>query len=140
MARNYNRNGYSPGHPWFYVLGGPVLPPSVIRAEVVNCNYRGHMERDISRIDALAEPKRSEELRKLREKVLADYRRDLAGYRKAARDLHAFRREHPEAVDEPFHDSVHTALSLKHNHLFNDFAHRIVLDELLSVQPDLFGA
>jgi len=34
---------------------------------------------------------------------------------------------------------IHTGISLKHNHLYNDFAHLLTLDNLLSKQPDLFG-
>ena len=35
-------------------------------------------------------------------------------------------------------NDIHTALSLKHNHLVNNFAHLITLDELLTKQMDLF--
>nr|WP_321440390.1 hypothetical protein [uncultured Hyphomonas sp.] len=131
--------GYTAGHPWFYVLGGPVLPPKAIMAEVAISKYRGWMRHDIEKADALAEPKRSAELRKFREKILIDLRRDLSGYREAAFELHTFRRMYPESSANPFHDDAHTAVSLKFSHLFNDFAHLTTLDDLLAVQRDLFA-
>nr|WP_321440363.1 hypothetical protein [uncultured Hyphomonas sp.] len=130
--------GYGAGHPWFYVLGGRILPPSIIMAEVRISGYCGYMELDIAKADSLAEPKRSAELRRIRKTVLNDLRKDLSGYRRAARAVHAFRREHPEAVEKPFHNDAHTSASLKYCHLFNDFAHLIVLDDLLAAQRDLF--
>jgi leucine dehydrogenase len=36
-------------------------------------------------------------------------------------------------------EGVHVAISLKHNHLVNDFAHLVWLDELITRQGDLFG-
>lgn len=72
----------------------------------------------------------------MKAKALADYCADLAEYRDAARKLHAYRREvHGDAVRC---DGIHQGISLKHNHLFNDLAHLIELDRLLTVQRDLF--
>jgi len=33
---------------------------------------------------------------------------------------------------------IHMSMSLKYNHLYNRFAHLIVIDDYLSQQPDLF--
>lgn len=138
MAREDNRTGYSEGHPWYYVRGGKVLTPRQICEDARTSGYRGYMRHDIEKADALAEPKRSAELRAIREKVMIDLRRDLSGYRRVVFALHALRRAYPEPWDKPSCDDVHTAVSLKHSHLFSDFAHLIWLDDLLMRQPDLF--
>ena len=128
--------GYNPGHPWYYVLGGPVLPPRLIMAAVKLRGYRGYLAADMDRAGSLPEPKRSQALRRMKANALADYRADLTSYRDMARKLHAYRREvHGDAVRC---EGIHQGISLKHNHLFNDFAHLIELDRLLTVQRDLF--
>jgi hypothetical protein len=33
---------------------------------------------------------------------------------------------------------IHMSMSLKHNHIYNQFAHLLTLDELLGRQRDLF--
>ena len=53
----------------------------------------------------------------------------LRHYRRTAEPLH----EEPRCAD------VHVNMSLKVSHLINDFAHLLLLDELLAEQPDLFG-
>lgn len=132
------RNPYLPGHPWYYLLGGPVLMPSAIREAASRSTYHGYRAADIDKVDAMQEPKRSAALRAIREEVLAELRRDLSRYREVACKLRRYRRE---TAHEPFPDisaDVHTAISLKHNHLYNDFAHLLRLDALLSRQRDLF--
>ena len=57
---------------------------------------------------------------------------DFAGYRRV---VHELRRHSPEVTCEECHE-VHTAVGLKHNHLFNDLAW---IDELLAIQLDLFA-
>lgn len=130
--------GYCSGHPWYYNLGGKVLSPKQILESVKASGYQGYMREDIAAADAKAEPQRSELLRALRAKVMDDLARDLSGYRARARELHAFRKVQGEPC-EPSCADIHTNISLKHNHLFNDFAHLVWLDELLSHQLDLFG-
>ena len=41
--------------------------------------------------------------------------------------------------ENPVCRDIHTNISLKHNHLFNNLAHLHYIDELLSFQEDLFG-
>lgn len=129
--------GRGPGHPWYYVLGGAVLPPRAILERTRARNYRGYMSCEIDRIDRMDEPKRSEALRSIKDRVLKDYRADLSIYRQCACELHRTRREcqndPPECLD------IHVSLSLKHNHLWNNLAHLAELDRLLSRQGDLFG-
>lgn len=130
--------GYSPGHPWYYFLGGKVLGPKSILKDVLASGYRGYRT-DIDKALSLVEPKRSEMLRKIRGNVVLQYHADLERYREVIRELQK----------TPIHDRrpdgtvssapVHTSASLKYCHLYNDLAHLIRIDEALSVQGDLFG-
>lgn len=132
-----DRHYYEPGHPWCYVLGGPVLYPSGILAGVRRQAYQGYRT-DIDAGDRLPEPQRSAELRRIRSEILADLRADLSRYRGVVSALRRHRRQpgdhRPECAD------VHVSVSLKHNHLANDFAHLLKIDALLAQQPDLFSA
>ncbi len=130
--------GYSSGHPWYYHLGGRPLFPKQIREETRAGGYRGYAQDDIADADRLAEPKRSQSLRAFQAQFTDDLRRDLSRYRQCVRNLRLYRMKHAGDALEPVCDGVHVAVSLKHNHLVNDFAHLIWLDELLSRQRDLF--
>jgi len=83
--------GYRPGHPWYYVLGGRVLPPRAILESVQTGEYRGYMASDFDRADRLPEPKRSQSLRAIREAVRHSYRSNLSRYRELACKLHQAR-------------------------------------------------
>lgn len=124
-----DHQGYGSGHPWYYHLGGAVLTPKQILCDVESDGYHGFLS-DISEADRLREPKRSQALRRHRESVLADLNRDLSIYRRVVRKLRLNGREDMDAC---------VAVSLKHNHLYNDFGHLAWLDQLLAVQGDLFG-
>lgn len=130
--------GYSSGHSWYYHLGGKPLSPKEIRAEVLASDYRGYAREDIEAADRLAEPKRSQKLRALQERFRDDLRRDLSRYRQCVRALRLYRAKHADEAVEPVCDGVHVAISLKHNHLVDDFAHLIWLEDLLWRQRDLF--
>lgn len=129
-------NPYTPGHPWFYVLGGPVQPPSVILVSVKERGYQGYRD-DIDVADKREEPQRSAELRRIRDDVRAEFWKDISRYREVVRDLHRYRADRTPD-EKPEYAEVHGNVSLKHNHLFNDFAHLLKLDDLLSQQADLF--
>ena len=131
-------NGYGAGHPWYYVLGGPILKPRQIIKRIKENGYQGYMADDIKIADKKPEPQRSEALRAIKGNVIRSYRRDLSCYRKLACELRRYQQEHALAIDSPVCESIHTNISLKHNQLYNDFAHLVLLDELLSHQPDLF--
>lgn len=127
---------YGAGHPWYYVLGGPLLGPASIRRAVLERGYRGYLAQEIDAANNKSEPQRSEALRCLKQQALCDFRQSLLRYRQLARELRAFRmsgQTETECTD------LHTAISFKHNHLFNDIAQLIVLDHCLSQQRDLFG-
>ena len=86
----------------------------------------------------MAEPKRSTVLRGMRDKFRADLARDLSRYRECVRELRRTDWELPDGSKAMSCGEIHTALSLKHNHMVNNFGHLIYLDELLSKQMDLF--
>ncbi len=130
--------GYSSGHSWYYHLGGKPLSPKQIRAEVHASDYRGYAAADIVAADRLAEPKRSQRLRAFQARFQDDLRRDLSRYRQCVRALRLYRAAHDGRAIERVCDGVHVAISLKHNHLVNDFAHLIWLEDLLALQRDLF--
>lgn len=130
--------GYSSGHSWYYRLGGKPLFPKQIREETRASGYRGYAESDIEAADGLTEPRRSQKLRGLQARFRADLRRDLSRYRECVRLLRAYRVAHGDAPFEDIQTDLHLAVSLKHNHLVNDFAHLIWLEDLLSRQRDLF--
>ena len=134
----YEHEGYNPGHPWYYFLGGRPKRPKEILEATRACGYQGYAREDIADADAMAEPKRSEALRALRSKFEADLSKDISRYRECVRELRQTEWQQPDRSHVVACDDVHTALSLKHNHIANNFGHLIYLDELLSRQLDLF--
>jgi hypothetical protein len=132
-------SGYHPGHPWYYHLGGRPLTLKQIRENVLWSGYRGYKAGDIAAIGRKAEPQRSAELRRLRARFLAELKDDISRYRDVARNLRRYREGGSEDCTAVCCNNVHVAVSLKHNHIYNDFGHMILLDELLNRQGDLFG-
>ncbi len=131
---------YNSGHPWYYYLGGAVLYPKQIIEDVKATGYCGYLVEEIESLDQCDEPQRSEGLRKLRIKIVEEINSDLSRYRALARELHEYCKTQPPIQEgvSVAHD-IHTNISLKHNHLFNGFAHLITIDDFLAIQPDLFG-
>lgn len=132
-------HGYSSGHPWYYHLGGKRLSLKEIQAEVIASGYRGYRADDIENADQMAEPKRSETLRRLRADANRSLREDVSRYRELARKLTAHRRASGDEPTGGICDCVHTNIGLKHNHIYNQFAHLHFIDSLLAKQGDLFG-
>ncbi len=131
-------NAYGAGHCWYYKLGGEILKPKAIIKSVRDRNYKGYMASDIQAAEKKPEPQRSQALRAIKDKVIKDYRRDLSRYRELACELRRYRQENGLVDHGSCALDLHTSISLKHNHLFNDFGHLAYLDKLLSYQPDLF--
>lgn len=131
--------GYRPGHPWYYYLSAAPLTLKQIRENVRASGYRGYLADDIAAIDRKAEPQRSAELRRLRAKFMADLKSDVSRYREVVRALSRYRQSGQSECTAACCNDVHVAVSLKHNHLYNDFGHLILLDNLLNRQRDLFG-
>ena len=131
-------HGYSAGHPWYYVLGGDTPRIKEIRDHVASRSYRGYLAEDIETANKLPEPKRTEALEALRNSANKALQEDISRYRRAAQELRAFRDLDGDKSAEPVCLDVHVALSLKFNHLFNDFAHLHYLDSLPK-QLDLFA-
>ncbi len=137
-TENYEHRGYCPGHPWFYFLGGkPRRPKEILEATRLS-GYQGYARDRIAAADAMAEPKRSETLRAMRSGFETDLKRDISRYRECVRELRRTDWIMPDGEAVISCSEIHTSLSLKHNHMVNDFAHLIWLDELLSQQLDLF--
>ena len=130
-----NLPGYNFGHPWYYVLGGEILLPKQIRAEVSAGNYQGYMAEEINAVDNKPEPHRSEALRAFKEKFLKDLAEDISRYRQIACAIRRDRAENPIFI-EP---DIHADISLKYAHIYNDFAHLNYIEDLLAQQGDLFS-
>lgn len=116
-----------------------MLTSKQIKANVIRSGYKGYLGDDIAAADRMSEPQRSQALRSLRARGMEEFKRDIGGYRRRALDLHRYRATNPLPERPTCCADVHTNISLKHNHLINDFAHIITIDEMLSVQTDLFG-
>ncbi|WP_367389080.1 hypothetical protein [Lewinella sp. LCG006] len=140
VGQNPNKNnGYEPGHPWYYFLGGTVRTPRQIMEAVQNSGYLGYDVERIEKADARMEPQHSEALRQLKTEALDAYKKDLARYRELAFQLSQKRKNERTAEQGRACEDIHVNLSLKHNHLYNRFAHLIQLEERLQRQLDLFG-
>lgn len=130
--------GYNAGHPWYYLLGNPVLSLKQIRNKAISCSYRGYRSDDIHVAAKKAEPHRSAALQKLRNAALHQLANDISQYRNCVFKL----RNHQDRIginpSATVCDDIHVAVSLKHNHIYNDFAHLACLDELPNRQGDLF--
>ncbi len=129
--------GYSAGHPWYYVRGGTVPTLKQIRGYASKFEKRGYMADEVETAHRLPEPRRGATLAKIRAQVLQSMRGDISGYRKAARQLAAYRGKHGFNEDPPRCEDVHVAISLKFCHTLNDFIHLRQLDALPS-QLSLF--
>lgn len=134
-----NLTSYNFGHPWYYVLGGKILSPKQIRAEVSAGNYQGYMAEEITAVDNKQEPYRSEALRAFKAKFLNDLAEDISRYRQIACAIRRDRVENPVFIEPDSCADNHTDISLKYAHIYNDFAHLNYIEDLLAQQGDLFG-
>lgn len=132
------KTGYEPGHPWYYLLGGKPPTPKEILEATRHSGYRGYAHERLMALDKLAEPKRSQSLRAERDKFRSNLHRDIRRYRACTRQLRRTVTIIRDGESPISCDDVYSALSLKHNHMVNNFGHLILLDELLSKQKDLF--
>ncbi len=130
---------YSTHHPWYYLLGGEILYPKTIYCMAKTSGYNGYLENEIRNADNRQEPRRSESLRQLRKTIVQELKKNLNRYRILARELNQFRKSDTKIDIHTSCKQVHTNISLKHNHLYNDFAHLFLIDQFLSQQPDLFA-
>jgi len=129
--------GFCSGHPWYYLLGNPVLTPKQIKEEAKASTYRGYRQEEIEAAAAKPEPQRSEALRSIRQRLWDELRKDISGYRQCALQLHRHHEKNGFDPSPTVCDDVHTNICLKHNHIYNGFAHLAFLDELPE-QQDLF--
>jgi len=129
---------YSSGHPWYYVLGGEILFPSQIKASVDLESYSEIMVEDILKAAKMAEPVRSERLRAIRVGLRAGVHSNLNRYRECVRELKILR-DDTSCNAEPKFEDIHQSMSLKHNHIYNDYAQLMICEKYLEQQPDLFA-
>jgi hypothetical protein len=131
--------GYQAGHPWYYLLGGPVPRLKQIKACAAASGYKGFDADVIEAANRLPEPKRSRKLQKLQDSFRNDLRFDIKRYRQLVAKLRKDRQHNGIHQNKPVCCDVHTALSLTFSHLYNDFAHLHTLDQMMYVQQELFG-
>lgn len=129
---------YSPAHPWYYFLGGIVLPPKRIKNLIDDSGRESYRAEEFERLNRKAEPQRSESLRLMKDKIKQDLARDISIYRTVVRELNIERGK--RSVSSPFRmcDDVHTSMSLKYCHIYNDLLHLKYLENMASKQMDLF--
>ena len=130
-------NDYNAGHPWYYKLGGTILRPKEILATVKLSGYQGYMADDIVRIDKKAEPERSKALREIKGKCVKDLWKNISCYRNLAHKLRFERKLSGIDALSGSSNELHTSMSLKHNHIYNDLAHLNYLNTLFT-QFELF--
>lgn len=130
--------GFNISHPWYYLLGGLVPSPKQIRAHAKTKGYGGYMADDIEAASRKSEPQRSEALRAIKAKVMEELQRNLSRYRELARELRLYRCKNTPDMNRPKCHSIHSKISLKFAHIFNDFAHLNYIDSLPELQGDLF--
>lgn len=134
----HTHEGYHSGHPWYYLLGGKRLSLREIKEETRASGYEGYLAREISEADNLAEPRRSQTLRQMRDMAKGDLRGDISRYRELALKLAKRRKAGEDEQHSGACADIHTNISLKHNHICNGFAHLITIERLLAKQGDLF--
>lgn len=138
VSKQSDQRDYSPSHPCYYKSGGAPYMPKQILATVKSRGYKLYMEDDvIAQANNKYEPHRSAALRIVRENIINILFADLERYREVACELRKLRQtgEHDTRL---VCSCVHTSMSLKYNHISNDFSRLLYIDELLYQQPDLF--
>ncbi len=131
-------HGYWPTHPWYYLLGGPILMPRAIKALAILSGYRGYRAEEIAGADRLPEPKRSRKLDRVEQDVLSQLRADLARYRHLAHRLRLRRQACGVPENPVVCGDLDVSLGLAFAHVYNGYAHVVALDETRSRQLALF--
>ena len=135
-------NTYCSGHPWYYKLGGKVLNPAAIMQQVKDENRCSYLLDEITKVNSMAEPKRSEKLRAIKAQHVEILARDLEIYRKYVQEIRELRKVQGDVDLSKGCRDLYVSLSLKHNHIYNDMAVLLYADTLLckpAAQLDLFG-
>jgi len=134
------QGGYDSGHVWYYYLGGRLMFPSEIRAEVEQGDYEGYLADKIREADEKPEPARSRALRDMQADLERALLSDAKRYRQVCQRVRYRRRWLGPWPDEArdMWDEPNTAAMLKHNHLFNGFANLRTIAKLSERQLELF--
>ncbi len=130
--------GYGTGHCWYYLLGNPVPSLKQILSEANASEYRGYNEEEILAAARKPEPQRSATLRRLRNQYVEALKRGISIYRRVVFELNQRRKVYGIPENPKRADDVHVSVALKHNHIYNDFAHLLCIDELPNQQGELF--
>lgn len=133
--------GYGSGHPWYYRLGGRILYPGEIKAEIYDRSPDEWHLQGFASIARMAEPARSREIQKQRKIITDGLQDDITRYRELARQINKLRTFIGPAPKPTFLESQNepnSGISLKHNHIHYGFSKLRALDSL-DVQQDLFS-
>ena len=123
---------YHPTHPWYYVLGGGILPLKEIWQDAIESERQGYNRVTIEKARG-----NNQKLRTLKDIHFDRLKSDISRYRECALELHRFRKAKSEDKP-PLCEDVHVNLSLKTSHIWGEFANLCHIESLLSYQPDLF--
>ena len=134
--RELSHHDYFAGHPWYYFLGGSVPTINEIKAAAIASGYKGYLAEEIEVIGRKQEPQKSTAIKSMRYKIEGDLHKDISRYHQCARKLRA-RRSNKTGTEEAVCSDIHTAISLKFNHIYNGFANWKTLDNLPHQQTDL---
>lgn len=132
--------GYNSSHPWYYKLGGRILSPAEIAAEVEHeLGTTGDFTM-VEKLDQMNEPRRSNKIRKAIEQLQQSQQQNVERYHEVTEQL-TYERERPGPYEwdkRRMWSDPTTAVSLKHNHIA--YAHATIcrLNDLVSVQLELF--
>ena len=83
--------GYGAMHCWYYLLGGKRLTLKQIKDCAEKADYKGWNSAEITKIDRMAEPRRTQDCGSYRPQSKSLHN-DLMNYRISARNLAAYRR------------------------------------------------
>ena len=128
---------YSPGHPWYYVLGGRPLRPREILDHIRAGDYRGYLADEIEKVNNRPEPRRSALLREFKAKAKRELFTDLSRYRRTVWVLREHRKSSLPPDGYPICHEIHQSVCLKFNHLVNGFANLIQIEDFLNKSEQL---
>ncbi|NRA87236.1 MAG: hypothetical protein HRU28_07535 [Rhizobiales bacterium] len=84
---NNRSSDYSPFHPWYYYLGGAVISLKQTKARIAIKDVESYRAEEFEEINSRVEPRRSETLLLIKEKIMQELARDISAYRRAVREL-----------------------------------------------------
>ena len=134
-----SHKGYSPTHSWYFYLGGPIPTLKQIQTYAQSKPHGHYIDYQISELDRMDEPKRSQKRHALVLQITNDLRNDISRYRECVRTLHKERQKEIglDRMSRCCRD-IDVSVSLKVAHIFNGFSNLHLLQDVPQ-QFDLFG-